>query len=286
MQYPDFLINRKEDSSKIDYGHALLVAGAYGKMGCTILSAKACMRMGAGLITVHVPQKGVDVLQVAFPEAMVSIDQHSEHFSSLPQNLAKYNAIGIGPGVGTHEDSFLAMQRLLSAIDKELPMVIDADGLNILSRHKSELVTLLPHHVILTPHEREFDRLFGENLPDNATRLEKLPLLASELNVTIILKGHRTAICSPEGSIVFSTNGNAGMATAGSGDVLTGILLGLISQNTMVSSDLRKSMQEIALLGTQIHGKSGDLAAKNKAKYAIIASDIVENIGCQDFDFQ
>lgn len=278
MQYPDFLINRNEESSKTDYGHALLVAGSYGKMGCAVLAAKACMRTGAGLITVHLPRLGVNIMQTAFPEAMISIDADEEIFSSAPLHLERYNAVAIGPGIGTSPRSAEAFAELLHGLPPRTPLVVDADGLNLLARYGEKLLPLLPDQVILTPHEREFDRLAHHEHVSREERLSDLPRIAKELHCTILLKGHRTAICSPEGDITFIISGNAGMATAGSGDVLTGIILGMISQNAMIDNKIQHSMQKIAFFSASIHGNSGEFAVKNQAKCSLIASDLVENI--------
>lgn len=277
MTLPDFLIRRDPFTSKTDYGHALLIAGAYGKMGCAVLSSRACLRTGTGLLTVHVPQKGVSVLQTAIPEAMTSIDSDPEIFSTLPLHLDRYSAVAIGPGIGTGPQTAEALRSLLTHLPKETPLIIDADGLNLLSRER-DLLDRLPRNVILTPHSREFDRLWGSTLTDDATRHQAALQLAQKLRATILLKGHTTLIASPDGHKVFNTTGNAGMATAGSGDVLTGILLGLTAQNAMVSSAKQLSMAQIAHTGAFLHGKSGDFAVRNQAECTLIASDLVENL--------
>jgi len=278
MQFPSFLVGRNPDTAKWNYGHALLVAGSYGKMGCAVLAAKACMRMGAGLVTVHVPQRGVDVLQAAFPEAMVSIDADEAFFTRTPEHINKYAAVAIGPGIGTQQPSVSALKGLLANMTGDTPLIIDADALNILARERDEMVSLLPVNTILTPHAREFDRLLGRTVGDNEERMEAAEQLAREWNVTILLKGHTTMVVDSKGAKSFITRGNAGMATAGSGDVLTGILLGLASQNAMVDSNLRLSMQNLASLGGQIHGISGEIAAKNQGEYSLIATDLIENL--------
>lgn len=277
MELPDFLIHRDPETSKIDYGHAFLVAGAYGRMGCAILAAKACLRSGAGLITCYLPEPCVDAMQIALPEAMVVINPYEESDQTFPKDLSRFAAIGIGPGIGTGEEAYSTLSLLLMQMPNETPLVIDADAITLIA-HNGELLNYLPQNVIITPHEREFDRLWGNPFSSKEERLEALPQLAKEIGATIILKGHTTAIASPDAPISFITTGNAGMATAGSGDVLTGIILGLLSQNALVSSNKQLSTHQIAELGVQIHGKSGEIAAQKQAECTIIASDLIKNL--------
>lgn len=278
MQFPSFLVNRDPDTAKWDYGHALLVAGSYGKMGCAVLAAKASMRIGAGLVTVHVPQKGVDVLQTAFPEAMLSIDADEAFFTRAPEHINKYAAVAIGPGIGTHPQSVAAMKSLLQSVPETTSLIIDADALNILARERNEMLPLLSRNTILTPHAREFDRLSGCVVSNNEERLKIAEQLAKDWKVTILLKGHSTMVVDENGDKTFITRGNAGMATAGSGDVLTGILLGLASQNAVIASDLRLNAQKLASLGGQIHAISGEIGAGKQGEFSIIATDLIENL--------
>ncbi|WP_423737969.1 NAD(P)H-hydrate dehydratase [Chitinophaga caseinilytica] len=252
------------------YGHALLVAGSYGKMGAAVLSAKAVMRAGAGLLTVHVPGCGYEIMQTAFPEAMCETEEQatfSAHFDE-PFRLRRapeYDVIGIGPGTGTEPATAKALERLLGLWQG--PMVLDADALNILSKWPS-LLQLLPKHCILTPHPKEFERLFGAT-GNHFERLELLRSKAAELEQYILLKGRFTAMACPDGSVFFNPTGNPGMATAGSGDVLTGILTGLLAQGYAPKAAL--------ILGTWLHGKAGDLAAAVSPE-AMIASDIIGHL--------
>ena len=160
-QLPDFLVNRDPDSHKGHYGHALLVAGSFGKMGAAVLAAKACLRSGVGLLTVHVPRCGVEIMQTAVPEAMLSVDVNGDCFSQCPPDMDRYDAVAVGPGLGTYAMSFSAFHLLLKQMKRQpLPMVVDADGLNLLSMHKGVLMDCLPPMSILTPHAREFERLY------------------------------------------------------------------------------------------------------------------------------
>lgn len=257
-------------SNKFDhkgtYGHALLIMGSYGKMGAATMAAKACLRTGTGLVTVHIPKIGYDILQIAVPEAMASIDHGDTHFSSLP-DLDNYATIGIGSGLGTEIDSVKALEKLLQTFNK--PMLFDADALNILAQNKSMLKDL-PANSILTPHPGEFKRLFGE-AGNNFERLGLLRKQAKKLKVIIILKGAHTCIALPDGSCYFNSTGNPGMATAGSGDVLSGIITSLLAQ--------KYSPKNASFIGVYLHGLAGDLAAKSNGIKSMIAGDIINSIG-------
>lgn len=257
---------RNEFSHKGNFGHALLITGSYGKIGAAVLATRACMRSGAGLTTVFVPRCGYSILQSTAPEAMVMTDENDAHLSSLPGELDKYAAIGIGPGIGTEETT----QKIVSFIARRytMPLVIDADALNILSLHK-ELLTHIPADSILTPHPKEFDRLFGDHTND-FDRLSTATSKAAELKCIIVLKGHHTIIATPGGQIFFNNTGNAGMAKGGSGDVLTGILTALRAQGY--------ESEKAAILGVYIHGLAGDLAASKHSMESMLASDIIEAI--------
>lgn len=253
-------------SHKGTYGHALLVAGSYGKMGAAILSAKACLRSGVGLLHVHIPKAGYTILQTALPEAMLSIDRYDHYFSEIP-DLAPFNAIGIGPGLGMEHQSQMAMKLLIQ--NYRNPMVIDADGLNILAQNKTWL-SFLPPNSILTPHPKEFERLAGKWTND-FDKIEKQKAFAIRFKIIIVLKGAHTTICLPNGHCYFNSTGNPGMATAGSGDVLTGIITGLLAQHY--------APEHAALLGVYLHGLAGDLAVRKTGLEALLAMDIVNSIG-------
>ena len=262
----DVLQTRDRFAHKGDFGHALLIAGSRGKVGAALLASRSCLRSGAGLLTVHVPQCGEQILQTAFPEAMVSLDSHEEHLTSIP-DITNYTAIGIGPGLGQHLDSASALESLLQTSDK--PIVLDADAINILASNK-DLLTLIPQRSILTPHPKEFDRLAGES-GSTYERLIKAQSFAIKHKLCIVLKGAYTATCTSEGNIYFNTSGNPGMATAGSGDVLTGIILGLLAQGN--------EPETASVIGVFIHGIAGDLAATNYSEESMIAGDITEMLG-------
>jgi ADP-dependent NAD(P)H-hydrate dehydratase / NAD(P)H-hydrate epimerase len=249
-------------SHKGNYGHALLIAGSLGKMGACILSAKASLRAGLGLLTLHIPKSGNTILQTAVPESMCVFDTNENHFSSLPENLS-YDAIGIGPGLDQHTETVKALEQLLNQYQK--PMVIDADALNIISSN-GHLFPLIPQGSILTPHPKEFERLVG-TWANDFERLEKQKTLSAQLNSIIVLKGAYTSIAAPQGQVYFNSTGNPGMATGGSGDVLTGILTGLLVQGY--------TSIEAAILGVYLHGLAGDLAASTLGMNSLIASDLV-----------
>jgi ADP-dependent NAD(P)H-hydrate dehydratase / NAD(P)H-hydrate epimerase len=257
---------RKKFSHKGNFGHALLVAGSYGKMGAAVLAAKACMRTGAGLLTAHIPAIGYNILQTAFPEAMVSIDEEKEYFSGL-KDLLPYNAIAIGPGIGTAEPTKNGLKLLIQ--NSRTPLTLDADALNILGENKTWL-SFLPPGSILTPHPKEFERIASKTA-DSLERLELQKQFAVKYNVFVILKGAFTSITTPDGKCYFNPTGNPGMASGGSGDVLTGILLGLLAQGY--------SPLTTCLAGSFLHGLAGDLAAKRRGYEALIASDIIDNLG-------
>ncbi len=257
---------RERFAHKGTFGHALLIAGSKGKMGAAILAGHSCLRSGCGLLTIHIPQRGEVMMQTAFPEAMVSFDQHADYFSSVPE-ISHYSAIGIGPGLGQHFESAVALERLLQTIGK--PLVIDADALNLIASN-NDLLKLIPPHSILTPHPKEFDRLAGES-PCMAERLKKAREFASSHEVLIVLKGAFTATCTPEGRVYFNSTGNPGMATAGSGDVLTGIILSLLAQGA--------EPEAAAVIGVYLHGMAGDLAAAFRSEESMIAGDITEMLG-------
>ncbi len=258
---------RNRFAHKGNFGHALLVAGSYGKMGAAILCARACLRSGAGLTTCHIPKCGYEIIQAAVPEAMVMTDFNSSIITKIDEDLSKFNCIGIGPGIGTATETRKVLQEIFATYKK--PIVLDADALNLISSDK-KLLKKIPQNSILTPHPKEFERLFGEAKND-FERIQLARQKAEELGLVIVLKGHHTCIATPGGKVYFNNTGNAGMAKGGSGDVLTGILTALVGQY----HDAIKS----AILGVYIHGLAGDNAAGKYSKEAMIAGDIIENLG-------
>jgi len=258
---------RNKFSHKGNFGHALLIAGSYGKMGAAVLASKACLKSGVGLLTSHIPHWGYQIIQTTVPEAMTNIDRSEMIFTEFPP-LQNFDAIGIGPGLSTKKNCFLAFKKLLQEIGTK-KMIIDADGLNILSENKF-LITLLPQNTILTPHPKEFKKLAG-SWKNDMDRLRLLKEFCQQNKVITVLKGAHTTIALPDGTCFFNSTGNAGMATAGSGDVLTGIILALLAQGY--------PPKNAAIMGVFIHGLAGDKALNNESEETIIASDIISNLG-------
>ena len=258
-------IRRKRSTfdHKGDYGRGVLIAGSYGKMGAAVLSARAALRSGIGLLTMHIPACGYSIMQTAVPEAMVTVDP-GEHAIEAVSDLSDADVVGVGPGLGTSPSTVKSLRRLLEV--QQSPMVLDADALNIMSMD-SGLLPLVPPFSILTPHPKEFERLAGTWKND----FEKLDLLRDFVRrhkVIVILKGAYSAIATPEGNVYFNPTGNPGMATGGSGDVLTGVLTGLLAQGY--------SPAEASLLGAFLHGRAGDLAVVDKGWDSLIASDLID----------
>jgi len=260
------LKKRDRFSHKGTYGHALLIAGSYGKMGASVLASKACLRAGVGLLTSHVPKMGYAIIQNSVPEAMTSIDLSETVFTETP-DIRRYSAVGIGPGLDRMPETAIALQNLL--FQKPQKLVIDADALNILSENQ-DWYFLLPENSVLTPHPKEFERLAG-TWTNSYERLQKQIGFSMRYKLIVVLKGAFTCITVPDGSAFFNSTGNPGMATAGSGDVLTGIILGLLAQNY--------SPEEAVLIGVYLHGLAGDIAVLKTGLHSLIASDIIEHLG-------
>lgn len=257
---------RNKFDHKGSFGHGLLIAGSYGKMGAVVLGAKASLRTGIGLITCHIPACGNLILQCAVPETM-AVHDRSEKFISEIGATDSYSAVGIGPGIGTGNETQNALYDLLIKCKK--PLVIDADGLNILSENKKWL-EILPEGTVLTPHPKEFERLAGKT-SDGFSRLKKQSEFSANYNCIVVLKGANTSISAPDGRVWFNSTGNPGMATAGSGDVLTGMILSLLAQGY--------EPLNAALTGVYLHGLAGDEAAGKSCFESLIASDIIKEIG-------
>jgi len=257
---------RTKFSHKGTYGHALLIAGSYGKMGAAVLAAKACLRSGVGLLDVHIPKTGYQIMQTATPETMLSLDRYDNYFSEVP-NLGKYNVVGIGPGLGMEQQSQMALKLLIQ--NNQSPMVFDADALNILSENKTWLA-FIPRNSVLTPHPKEFERLAGK-WGNDFERLELQKQFAIKYRVIVVLKGAHTSVCLPNGKCYFNSTGNPGMATAGNGDVLTGLITGLIAQSYPPAT--------AAIMGVFIHGLAGDIAMKKTGMQSLLAGDIIDSFG-------
>lgn len=258
-------ISRKPFANKGNYGYACLIVGSYGMMGAAVLSARACLRSGVGKLNCFICKEGYTIMQTAVPEAMCSTFGNT--FIKDIESLKNFDVTGIGPGIGRH----LSHQQLLQKVFKNSnnPVVIDADALNVLSNY-SWLYKSIPENSIITPHPKEFERLFGKSGND-FERMDLAIKKAKDLNIYIVLKGHHTLIASPDGRVYFNSTGNAGMATAGSGDVLTGILTGLLAQ--------QYNSLHACILGVYLHGLAGDLAADKYSQEAMMAGDIIDQLG-------
>ena len=252
-------------SHKGDNGRALLVAGSQGMAGASILAAKAALRSGAGLLTLHIPRCNNIILQSCVSEAMTRLDSCDTHISGVALS-APYNAVAAGPGLGMHKDTEAALLRLIE--ETQVPMVLDADALNLLARNP-QWFSKLPPHSILTPHPGEFARLSGAG-GNRAMQIEKASALAQEHNIYVVLKGAYTAVCTPDGEVHFNGSGNPGMAKGGSGDVLTGIMLALLARGY--------DSREASVMGVYLHGLAGDIAASRLGMTAMTAGDIVDSL--------
>lgn len=257
---------RTKFSHKGDYGHALLVAGSFGKMGAAVLAGKGCLRAGAGLLTVHIPKCGYHIMQTALPEAMAIVDEGEQFVTEVPP-WSHFDAIGIGPGISREERTQTMLKLLIQ--NTGLPLVLDADAINILGENKTWL-SFLPAGSILTPHPKEFERVAGQ-WKDDTDRHEMHRNFAVKHNVYVVLKGAHTAVACPDGNVYFNSTGNPGMATGGSGDVLTGIITGLIAQEY--------TPREACVLGVYVHGLAGDFAAAARSEESITAGDIADHLG-------
>jgi NAD(P)H-hydrate epimerase len=249
------------------FGHGLLIGGSYGRMGAVVLGAEAAMRTGIGLLTCHIPHGGNTILQTRVPEAMTAPDSSEKNISSA-DDMEAYDAIGVGPGLGTSMATNNVFDGILLKCRKK-PVVIDADGLNIIAANK-DMYSSIPVGAILTPHPREFERLAGR-AEDSFGRLKMQIEFSVKHKCVVVLKGAHTSVTTPDGKVRFNNTGNPGMATAGSGDVLTGIILSLLAQGY--------SSENAALLGVFLHGLAGDIAAERSCYESIIASDIIKSIG-------
>jgi len=251
---------RKESSHKGDYGHALLVVGNKYSMGAAHISAKACLRAGTGLLTVNIPESERCILQTSIPEAMIMKRE------TTIANFSKFSGIGIGSGFGMEEEEENLLVDLLT--NYLSPIVIDADAITILSKQNT-WISKIPKNSILTPHEKEFDRIFGLHA-NREDRIKTAIIKAKELQVIIVLKGHQTIIVSEHESYINST-GNSGLAKGGSGDALTGIITGFLAQNY--------SPLNAAILGVYLHGKAADLTLNKQSEESMLITDVIESMG-------
>ena len=256
---------RQKFSNKGSYGHALIVGGSYGKIGAVTLASRAALAAGVGLVTAYVPKCGYTPLQASFPEAMVLTDANEEILTNIEFSIQP-NVIAFGVGVGTEEKTITAFENFLK--NNTTPLVVDADGINILAK-KKELLKLLPEQTVLTPHPKELERLIGK-WDGDFDKLEKTKALSKKYNLVIVIKGANTITVYQDKGYV-NTTGNPGLATAGTGDVLTGIITGLIAQGyePLVA----------ALFAIYLHGKSADIAVEDLGYQSLIASHVIETLG-------
>lgn len=257
---------RNKYSHKGTFGHALLFCGSRGKMGAAILASRGCIHSGPGLVTAHVPQFGSAIMQTAVPEAMLDIDSAENILTEIP-DLSGFNSIAVGPGIGQEDQTQKTLKLLIQ--NSTIPLVFDADAINILGENKT-WISFVPKGSIFTPHPKEFERLVGKS-SDDFERNKIQRDFSKKYGVFIVLKGAHTAITSPDGKCYFNSTGNPGMATGGSGDVLTGILAGLKAQGY--------TSLETCLLGVYLHGVAGDRAAESFGEEAMSACDIIGNLG-------
>ena len=258
-------IPRQKYTHKGTYGHSLLIGGSRGKIGSMVLASKACLKIGAGLATTIIPACGYTVMQTAIPEVMVDDNDEMDYLVNFKSN-SNTTVICIGMGLGTHEQTVKAFIEFLDT--NKTPLVLDADALNIISANK-EMLKKLPAQTILTPHPKELERLIGQ-WSDDFDKIEKTKKLSEEFDCIVVIKG-ANSITVYKQDIYINTTGNPGMATAGSGDVLSGIITGLVSQGY--------APLNAAIFGVYIHGSAGDIALSGMGYQALIASDITENIG-------
>jgi ADP-dependent NAD(P)H-hydrate dehydratase / NAD(P)H-hydrate epimerase len=262
----DMIRTRPSFGHKGSFGHVLICAGSKGKIGAAILSAKAAARTGCGLLTVHVPSSAAIEVHSKFPEAMVVSDENENILSTPVKNITNYSAVGFGPGVDKDPATANVLKQLIQNASQ--PLVIDADGLNILSENKTWL-SFVNGKTILTPHPGEFDRLTKKHLT-GFERYQSQLEFSKKYGVYLVLKGHHTCVTTPSGMSFFNSTGNSGMATGGSGDVLTGIITSLCAQGY--------SPLHASLIGVYLHGYAGDRAAEEISKTSLIASDIIDHI--------
>lgn len=262
---PGVLKEREKYDHKGIFGKGMIISGSYGKIGASVLGARAAMRSGIGLLTMYIPACGYEILQTAVPEAMVATDPLHDTLSTAPP-LDQFDVVGIGPGMGKSAAALNCLKEVLQVVDR--PLVVDADALNLLSENR-ELLELLPADSILTPHPTEFKRLVGP-WHNDFERLDIQKRFSDDFNVIVALKGAHTSISVPGGKVYFNSSGNPGMATAGSGDVLTGMITAMLAQGYIPKA--------AAILGVYLHGLAGDLAAEQYGQTALVATGIIDHL--------
>lgn len=253
-------------TGKRDYGSALLFCGSTGMMGAAVMAARATLKSGAGLATVHSARGGLQILQAAVPEAMYEPDRNDHYITDMTIHH-NHQAVAAGPGIGTQNPTITALETMLQ--NCPAPLVLDADALNCISQRPA-LLSIIPPKTIITPHIGEFDRLFGEH-KNSEDRLNTAVEMSRKYNIIIVLKGHYTAVVRPTGRVYFNTTGNPGMATAGAGDVLTGVITAFLAQGY--------NPEYAAAIGVYVHGMAGDMAAEEIGEFGLTASDIADFVG-------
>ncbi len=251
---------RKVDAHKGNFGHALLIAGNLGRVGAAVIAARACLRSGVGLLTVSVPQEERVILQISIPEAMLIMRDN------INEVVDNYSAVGIGCGIGISDNAKALLIAVLSQINT--PLLLDADALNIISENK-DLLDQLPQKTVITPHPKEFDRLFGLHESQNDRTFTAITK-AKEYGIVIVLKGHETLVTSG-GEAFFNTTGNAGLAKGGSGDALTGIITAFLAQGYPAF--------DAAKMGVYIHGLAADLTLAEQSIESMLITDVIEHLG-------
>lgn len=258
---------RDKFSHKGNFGHAILIGGSFGKIGAVTLSCKGAFASGAGLVTSYVTEDAHLILQISAPEVMVLTDSNTKQLSNFP-DVSPYTSVGVGMGLGTSNNTAIAFEKWLKSLDKNTKLVCDADAINLLSIN-TELVQHLPEQTILTPHPKELERLIG-SWKDDFEKLQKVKSFAKAHDVIVVLKGAHTSTVY-DNTVYINTTGNPGMATAGSGDVLTGVITGLLAQSypPLIA----------AMMGVYLHGKAADIAVESNGYQSLIASHIIEYFG-------
>lgn len=246
-------------------GHALIIGGSYGKIGSVVLASKACLKTGCGLVTAFIPKCGYEIVQISIPEVMVSKDDCLSYITNI-NIVNNFQAIGIGMGMGQELETQKAFHNFLKI--NTTPLIIDADGINTLSQN-IEWLDLLPRNTILTPHLKELERLIGK-WDSNLDKMNRVIQLSNKYNLVIVVKGSPTLVVF-QNEIYENTTGNQALATAGSGDVLSGMITSLLAQSY--------SPIDAAIMGVYLHGLTADIGAPKSSYQAFIASDIIENIG-------
>jgi len=258
--------NRATFSHKGTFGHALLAGGSKGMIGAAVLMARGCLRSGVGLVTTVVPRCGYEIIQASVPETLcLNLDEMDILSGTL--DTGGFEALGIGPGIGTHARTATWLEQVINTA--KAPLVLDADAINILAENR-DMIEMVPKGTILTPHPGEFDRLTSKS-SSGFERMGRQMAFAAEHSVYVVLKGRHTSIATPEGELHFNSSGNSGMATGGSGDVLTGLITGLLAQGY--------GALQACKIGVYIHGRAGDIGSVEGSEEALIAGDVVNNIG-------